>query len=54
MELYKRDDGGCLAWAVVFASFMVSFLQVAELLRQGENRPELTSNMNVSDSRGKD
>ena len=28
MEVGDPQDGGCLAWAIVFASFMVSFLQV--------------------------
>jgi len=28
MEFGDPQDGGFLAWAIVFASFMVSFLQV--------------------------
>ena len=28
LEGGEIQDGGCLAWAIVFASFMVSFLQV--------------------------
>ena len=34
-------DGGCLAWTIVAASFMVSFLQVSLLLFDGNKKGKM-------------